>query len=167
MVNEYFESSVKNIYALGDVAGSPPFTHMAYHDADLAFNHIYKGKSVSSKNRLVPYCIFMDPQLARVGLNEQEAIEKKIPYRVGKFWMKHAGRSLETDQKDGFFKVLVDPESKKIIGATILSMDGGEILAVLQMAMLGGISYEAIKDLPIAHPTLAESLNNLMWSIED
>lgn len=167
LVNEYFETSVKNIFALGDVAGSPPFTHMAYHDADLAFNHIYKGKSVSSKDRLVPYCIFMDPQLARVGLNEQEAIERKIPHRVGKFWMKHAGRTLETDQKDGFFKVLVDPENKKIIGATILSMDGGEILAVLQMAMLGGINYEVIKTLPLAHPTLAESLNNLMGSIED
>lgn len=166
-VNEYFESSVKGIYALGDVAGSPPFTHMAYHDANLAFDHIYKGKSRSNKDRMVPYCIFIDPQLARIGLNEQQAHEKNIPYKVGKFWMKHAGRALETDQKDGFFKILVDPRTKKILGATILSMDGGEILAVIQMAMLGGLTYDVIQTLPIAHPTLAESLNNLMLDIEE
>ena len=166
-VNEFFETSVKDIYALGDVAGSPPFTHMAFHDAALAFDHIYENKSKSNKDRLAPYCVFIDPQLARIGLNEQEAKQKHIPYKVGKFWMKHAGRPLETDEKDGFFKVLVDPESKKIIGATILSMNGGEILAVIQMAMIGNIPYDLIKTLPIAHPTLAESLNNLMMDISE
>ena len=165
-VNEHFETSIKNIYALGDVAGSPPFTHMAYHDAHLIYNHVYEAGSESNKERLAPYCIFIDPQLARIGLNEQQAQEKQISYKVGKFWMKHGGRPLETDEKDGFFKVLVDPHTKKILGATILSMDGGEILAVIQMAMLGGISYEIIKNLPIAHPTLAESLNNLMMDID-
>src|SRR5690606_26272953 len=104
-VNDYFETSVKNIYALGDVAGSPPFTHMAFHDASLAFGHIYENKNQSSKDRLVPYCVFIDPQLARIGLNEQEAKRAGIPFKVGKFWMKHAGRPLETDEKDGFFKV--------------------------------------------------------------
>jgi dihydrolipoamide dehydrogenase len=166
-VNEYFETSVKNIYALGDVAGSPPFTHMAFHDASLAFKYIYENKSQSNKDRLAPYCVFIDPQLARIGLNEQEAKQKQIPYKVGKFWMKHAGRPLETDEKDGFFKVLVDPKTKQILGATILSMNGGEILAVIQMAMIGNIAYDVIKTLPIAHPTLAESLNNLMMDIED
>lgn len=166
-VNDFFESSVKNIYALGDVAGSPPFTHMAFHDASLAFAHIYENKNQSSKDRLAPYCVFIDPQLARIGLNEQEAKQKNIPYKVGKFWMKHAGRPLETDEKDGFFKVLVDPETKRIIGATILSMNGGEILAVIQMAMIGNVPYDVIKTLAIAHPTLAESLNNLMMDIED
>ena len=166
-VNEYFETSVEDVYALGDVAGSPPFTHMAFHDAALAFDHVYENKSKSNKDRLAPYCVFIDPQLARIGLNEQEAKQKGVPYKVGKFWMKHAGRPLETDEKDGFFKVLIDPETKKIIGATILSMNGGEILAVLQMAMLGNIPYDVIETLPIAHPTLAESLNNLMMDIED
>ena len=166
-VKEYFETSVKNIYALGDVAGSPPFTHMAFHDASLAFAHIYENKSQSNKDRLAPYCVFIDPQLARIGINEQEAKLKNIPYKVGKFWMKHAGRPLETDEKDGFFKVLVDPQTKRIIGATILSMNGGEILAVIQMAMIGKVPYDVIKTLPIAHPTLAESLNNLMMDIED
>lgn len=165
-VNEHYETSIKDVYALGDVAGSPPFTHMAYHDAHLIFDHVYEAKSKSNKDRLEPYCIFIDPQLARIGLNEQQAQEKQISYKVGKFWMKHGGRPLETDEKDGFFKVLVDPNTKQILGATILSMDGGEILAVIQMAMLGGISYEIIKNLPIAHPTLAESLNNLMMDID-
>ncbi len=166
-VNDCFETSVKEIYALGDVAGSPPFTHMAFHDASLAFDHIYENKSQSNKDRLAPYCVFIDPQLARVGLNEQEAKQKNVPYKVGKFWMKHAGRPLETDEKDGFFKVLVDPDTRKILGATILSMNGGEILAVIQMAMIGNIPYDVIKTLPIAHPTLAESLNNLMMDIGD
>ena len=165
-VNDRFETSVKDIYALGDVAGSPPFTHMAYHDAKLVFDHVYENKEISKEDRLTPYCVFIDPQLARIGLNEQQAKQMGIPFKVGKFWMKHAGRSLETDEKDGFFKVLVDPKSRRILGATILSMDGGEILAVIQMAMLGGITYDTIQSLPIAHPTLAESLNNLMMAVK-
>ncbi|HLW19188.1 MAG TPA: mercuric reductase [Cyclobacteriaceae bacterium] len=166
-INEYFETSVQDIYALGDVAGSPPFTHMAFHDASLAFDHVYENKSKSNKERLAPYCVFIDPQLARIGLNEQEAKQKNIVYKSGKFWMKHAGRSLEADEKDGFFKVLVDPETDQILGATILSMDGGEILAVIQMAMVGKIPYQVIQTLPIAHPTLAESLNNLMMDVDN
>lgn len=166
-VNEFFESSVKNVYALGDVAGSPPFTHMAFHDAELVFNSVYGGQRKSNKDRLTPYCIFIDPQLARIGLNEQQAKQQGIDYKTGKFWMKHAGRTLETDEKDGFFKVLVDPRTRRILGATVLSKDGGEILAVIQMAMVGGITYDVIRSLPISHPTLAESLNNLMMSIKD
>lgn len=167
VVDENFETSAPGIYALGDVAGSPPFTHMAYHDAYLAFNRIYeKNTSQSTKDRLVPYCVFIDPQLARIGLNEQQAKEKGISYTTGKFWMKHAGRALETDETRGFFKVLVDPESKQILGATILSMDGGEIMAVLQIAMVGKVPYDQIQHLPIAHPTLAESLNNLMGQVK-
>ncbi|WP_163380933.1 mercuric reductase [Cyclobacterium sp. SYSU L10401] len=167
VVDENFETNVPGIYALGDVAGSPPFTHMAYHDAHIAFNRIFEGnKSLSAKDRLVPYCVFIDPQLARIGWNEQQAKEKGISYTTGKFWMKHAGRALETDETKGFFKVLVDPESKQILGATILSLDGGEIMAVLQMAMVGGVPYDQIQHLPIAHPTLAESLNNLMGQVK-
>ncbi|WP_154854054.1 mercuric reductase [Cyclobacterium xiamenense] len=166
-VDENFETSVPGIYALGDVAGSPPFTHMAYHDAYLAFNRIYEGNtSLSKKDRLVPYCVFIDPQLARIGLNEEQAKAKGIPYHTGNFWMKHAGRALETDETKGFFKVLVDPESRQILGATILSLDGGEIMAVLQMAMVGKVPYDQIQHLPIAHPTLAESLNNLMGQVK-
>jgi pyruvate/2-oxoglutarate dehydrogenase complex dihydrolipoamide dehydrogenase (E3) component len=110
--------------------------------------------------------VFIDPQLAKIGLNEQEAIEKDIPYKIGKFFMKHAGRALETDETSGFFKVLVDPKTKQILGATILSLDGGEVMAVLQMAMVGKVTYDKIQNLPIAHPTLAESLNNLMMQIK-
>ncbi|MDN3687919.1 mercuric reductase [Cyclobacterium jeungdonense] len=167
VVDENFETSVPGVYALGDVAGSPPFTHMAYHDAYLAFNRIYEGNtSLSKKDRLIPYCVFMDPQLARIGLNEEQAKAKEIPYHTGKFWMKHSGRALETDETKGFFKVLVDPKTRQILGATILSMDGGEIMAVLQMAMVGKVPYDQIQHLPIAHPTLAESLNNLMGQVK-
>src|SRR5690554_5219249 len=165
-VNGTFETSVKDIYALGDVGGSASFRYIAYHDGKLGFDHVYEKKEISKGDRFTPYCIFIDPQLARIGLNEQQAKEKEIPFQVGKFWMKHAGRPLETDEKDGFFKILVDPKTKKILGATILSMDGGEILAVIQMAMLGGITYDTIQSLPIAHPTLAESLNNLMMAVK-
>ncbi|WP_114747680.1 mercuric reductase [Pleomorphovibrio marinus] len=165
-VDEQFRTSLKNVYAMGDVSGSPPFTHIAYNDANLVFQAVYENRVLSHKNRLVPYCIFIDPQLARIGLNEQQAKNRGIPYKLGKFWMKHAGRTLEADEKEGFFKVLVDPKDGKILGATILSMDGGEVMAILQMAMIGGVTYEQIKDLPIAHPTLAESLNNLMKQVQ-
>lgn len=164
--DDFLQTSEKHIYALGDVAGSAPFTHIAYHDAHIAFQHAFKENAVSKHERLVPYCVFIDPQLGRIGLNEQEAQAKGIPYKTGKFLMKHAGRTLEVDETRGFFKVQVDPESKKILGATILSLDGGEILATLQMAMVGGVTYDTIATLPIAHPTLAESLNNLMGQIE-
>lgn len=165
-VDKSYRSSVDGIYALGEAAGSPPFTHMAYHDAHLAFQQIYEGEKIKGDERAVPYCVFIDPQLARIGLNEQQAKEKGLDYKVGKFWMKHAGRALEVDETNGFFKVLVDPSSKKILGATVLSIDGGEIMAVIQMAMLGEVTYDRIRNLPIAHPTLAENLNNLMWQIE-
>ncbi|GGZ22516.1 mercuric reductase [Echinicola pacifica] len=164
--DDYLRTGEKKVYALGDVAGSPPFTHIAYHDAHLVFQTLYQEKPVSKQDRLVPYCMFIDPQLARIGLNEQEAKKKQIKYKSAKFLMEHSGRALETDQTRGFFKVLVDPKSKTILGATILSMDGGEIMAVLQMAMLGGITYDTIASMPIAHPTLAESLNNLMMQLE-
>src|SRR5690606_13484967 len=166
-VNGYFETSVKNIYALGDVAGSPPFTHMAFHDAFLAFNHIYENTSHSNKDRLTPYCVFIDPQLARIGLNEQEAKQQNIPYKIGKFWMKHAGRPLETDEKDGFFKVLVEPKTKQILGAANLGVYGAPIRSVTQMAMIGNVPYDVIEALPIAHRTVAESVNYLMMDIED
>ncbi|MFC4872339.1 dihydrolipoyl dehydrogenase [Negadavirga shengliensis] len=161
-----YQTSVDGIYALGDVAGSPPFTHMAYHDAHLVFQQIYEGVNLDPNGRVVPYCVFIDPQLARIGLNEQQAKEKGMDYKIGKFLMRHAGRALEVDETNGFFKVLVDPGSKKILGATVLSIDGGEVMAVLQMAMVGGVTYDKISNLPIAHPTLAESLNNLMGQIK-
>ncbi|WP_143962668.1 mercuric reductase [Litoribacter populi] len=165
LVDEYHETSCKGVYALGDVVGETPFTHMAYHDAHTVFKCVYENEKISKIDRLMPYCIFIDPQLARVGLNEQQAKEKGIPYEVGKYWMKHAGRPLEVDEKRGFFKVLINPENRMILGATILSIDGGEIIATIQMAMLGGITADVIRHLPIAHPTLAENLNNVMGMI--
>ncbi|HSJ66456.1 MAG TPA: mercuric reductase [Anditalea sp.] len=165
LVNEYYETSCKGVYALGDVVGETPFTHMAYHDAHVVFKCVYENTWISKKERLVPYCIFIDPQLARVGLNEQQAKAQGIDYVVGKHWMKHAGRPLEIDETDGFFKILVDPKTNQILGATILSIDGGEIMTIIQMIMLGGLTTDVIRYLPIAHPTLAENLNNLMGQV--
>jgi len=166
LVNEHYETSCKGVYALGDVVGETPFTHMAYHDAHVVFNCVYEDTWISKKDRLVPYCIFIDPQLARVGLNERQAKEQGIDYEVGKHWMKHAGRPLEIDETHGFFKILVNPKNKQILGATILSIDGGEIMTTIQMIMLGGLTTDVIRNLPIAHPTLAENLNNLMGQVE-
>jgi len=165
LVNEHYETSCKGVYALGDVVGETPFTHMAYHDAHVVFKCVYEDTWISKKDRLVPYCIFIDPQLARVGLNEQQAKEQGIKYVVGKHWMKHAGRPLEIDETHGFFKILVNPDNKQILGATILSIDGGEIMTTIQMIMLGGLTTDVIRYLPIAHPTLAENLNNLMGQV--
>ncbi|KEO73407.1 mercuric reductase [Anditalea andensis] len=165
LVNEHYETSCKGVYALGDVLGETPFTHMAYHDAHVVFKCVYENTWISKKDRLVPYCIFIDPQLARVGLNERQAKEQGIDYVVGKHWMKHAGRPLEIDETSGFFKILVNPKNNQILGATILSIDGGEIMTIIQMIMLGGLTTDVIRYLPIAHPTLAENLNNLMGQV--
>ena len=165
-VNDKLETNVQGIYALGDVKGGPAFTHISYNDFTIIYRNLLKGENLSIKNRLVPYCMFTDPQLGRVGLDETEAKKQGLKVKVAKLPMDHVARAIETGDTRGFMKAVVDPKTQKILGATVLGQEGGEIMTMLQLAMEGGITYEQIRYFVFAHPLYAESLNNLFMTIE-
>jgi pyruvate/2-oxoglutarate dehydrogenase complex dihydrolipoamide dehydrogenase (E3) component len=160
-VNSKLETNVESVYALGDINGGPAFTHVSYDDFRiLRINVIEKGNA-STEGRLVPYTIFIDPQLGRIGLSELEAREQNKKVRVAKMPMSSVARALEVDETRGFMKALVDPVTDQILGATVLGLEGGEIMTMLQVAMMGNLPFTRLRDAIFAHPTLAESLNNL------
>jgi len=167
LVNDKLETSVKGIYALGDVKGGPAFTHIAYNDYTIVYRNLIEGTDYSIKERPIPYCMFTDPQLGRVGLSETEAKEKKIKYKVAVLPMENVARGIETGETKGLMKAIVNAKTKEILGAAVLASEGGEVMSVLQMAMEGGITYDRIRYCVFAHPTFSESLNNLFMSIED
>jgi pyruvate/2-oxoglutarate dehydrogenase complex dihydrolipoamide dehydrogenase (E3) component len=165
--NERLETSVGGIYALGDVKGGPAFTHVSYDDYRIIeSNLLYEGKRTTA-DRIVPYCVFTDPELGRVGLTEREAKEKGLRFQVAKIPMTSVARALESDETRGFMKAIVDSDSGRILGAAVLGVAGGEVMSVLEVAMMGGLSYTAVRDGVFAHPTLAESLNNLFMTLDD
>ena len=116
---------------------------------------------------MVPYCMFTDPQLGRIGITEMEAEELGLDYSVAKIPMKNIARAIETSETRGFMKAVVDNKTKQILGATIIGAEGGEVMSVLQMAMMGGITYKQIRYTIFAHPLYAESLNNLFMALDD
>ena len=160
-VNERLETKVAGVYALGDVKGGPAFTHISYDDFRIIRANLLEKKSVTTSGRLVPYTLFTDPQLGRVGLTETEARAQGISFRVAKMPMSYVARALEMDESRGFIKAIVDANSGQILGAAVLGIEGGEIMAELQIAMLGKLPFAMLRDAVFAHPTLAESLNNL------
>jgi len=166
-VNNKLETNVKGIYALGDVKGGPAFTHISYNDFTIVYRNLVKGENLNTKDRPVPYCMFTDPQLGRVGLDETEAKKQGLKVKVAKLPMSHVARAIETGDTRGLMKAVVDAKTKKILGATVLGQEGGEIMTVLQMAMEGGITYDRIRYCVFAHPLYSESLNNLFMTIED
>jgi len=166
-VNEQLETNVKGIYALGDAKGGPAFTHISYNDYTIVYRNLVEKQDLNINDRPVPYCMFTDPQLGRVGMDETEAKKNGINYKVARLPMSHVARAIETGDTRGFMKAVVDPETKKILGATVLGPEGGEIMTVLQMAMEGGITYDRIRYCVFAHPTYSESLNNLFLALED
>ena len=165
-VNDKLETNVEGIYALGDVKGGPAFTHISYNDFTIVYRNLVKGDNLSIKDRLVPYCMFTDPQLGRVGLDETQAKKQGLKVKVAKLPMAYVARAIETGDTRGFMKAVVDPKTKKILGATVLGQEGGEIMTILQMAMEGGLTYEQIRYFVFAHPLYAESLNNLFITLE-
>ncbi len=165
-VNERLETNVPGIYALGDVNGGPSFTHISYDDFRIMRTNLIEGGHASTSGRLVPYTVFIDPQLGRIGLGEDEAKKQGRRIRVAKMPMAHVARALEMDETRGFMKAIVDADTKQILGCAVLGIEGGEIMAMLQIAMMGRLPYTALRDAVFAHPTLAESLNNLFATLD-
>jgi pyruvate/2-oxoglutarate dehydrogenase complex dihydrolipoamide dehydrogenase (E3) component len=165
-VNEKLETSAPGVYAVGDVNGGPAFTHISYDDFRILKSNLLESGNRVTTGRPLPYCVFIDPQLARIGMSEKQAKQDGRSYKIAKLEMAHVARAYETGQTRGFIKALVDADNEEILGAAVLGADGGEIMAVLQIAMMGKLRYSQLQSAIFAHPTYAESLNVLFSKIE-
>jgi pyruvate/2-oxoglutarate dehydrogenase complex dihydrolipoamide dehydrogenase (E3) component len=164
-VNERLETTAPGIYAAGDVTGGPEFTHISYDDYRILRRNLLEGGGATTTGRLVPYTVFTDPQLGRIGLTESEARGAGHPVRVARLPMSAIARAIETDETRGFIKVVVDTKTQRILGATVLSLEGGEIMGAIEIAMLGEVPYPRLRDAVFAHPTLMEALNTLFANV--
>jgi pyruvate/2-oxoglutarate dehydrogenase complex dihydrolipoamide dehydrogenase (E3) component len=162
--NDRLETNVPGVYALGDIKGGPAFTHISYDDFRIIRANVIEKKNATLEGRLVPYVCFIDPQLGHVGLSEVDAQRLGRKVRVAKMPMNYVARALEMDESRGFMKAIVDAETGQILGATVLGIEGGEVMAQFQMAIMGKLPYTALRDGILAHPTLAEAVNNLFAS---
>lgn len=165
VVNDRLETNIAGIYALGDVKGGPQFTHISFNDHLIVYKNLIEKANETIADRLPIYCLFTDPELGRVGFTEKEARAKGINVKVATMPAEWIARAVENGETRGILKAIVDADNKKIIGAAMLSTGGGELMSILQMAMMGGITYDRIRDTVFAHPTFAESLNNLFGSL--
>ena len=161
LVDEGLATNVEGVYALGDVKGGPAFTHISYDDYRIVRDNLLRGGRRTTQDRPVPYTIFTDPELGRVGLSEREAQRQGRAVRVASMPMSWVARAGEAGETRGLLKVLVDPQSDEILGCAILGIAGGEIMSMIEIAMMGHLPYTALHDGVFAHPTLAESLNTL------
>jgi pyruvate/2-oxoglutarate dehydrogenase complex dihydrolipoamide dehydrogenase (E3) component len=164
--NECLETSVPGVYALGDVKGGPAFTHISYDDFRIIRTNLLEGGSATIADRPVPYTMFTDPQLGRIGLSEQDAREQGRDVRIATIPMTYVTRAVEMGETRGFMKAVVDAETAQILGCAVLGIEGGEIMAMIQIAMMGNLPYTVLRDAVFAHPTLSESLNTLFSSVE-
>jgi len=167
VVNDRLESSAPGVYAVGDVTGEPAFTHISYDDYRILQANLLEGGSLSRAGRLVPYTVFIDPQLGRVGMSEQEARRAGLRVRVARMPMDGVARALEVAEPRGFMKAVVDAESDQILGCAVLGLEGGELMSMMEIAMMGKLPYTVLRDGVFAHPLLAESLNNLFGNFDD
>ena len=165
-VNERLATNVAGIWALGDVKGGAAFTHVSYDDFRVIKANLIDGADATTYGRLIPYTLFTDPQLGRVGLSETEAREQGRDVLVAKMPMSHVSRAVEVDEERGMIKAVVDAGSHRILGAAVLGIEGGEVAAMIQIAMMGKLPYTVLRDGIFAHPTLSESLNNLFATLE-
>ncbi|OTP68704.1 dihydrolipoyl dehydrogenase family protein [Caballeronia sordidicola] len=156
-VNERLETTAAGVWAIGDVAGSPQFTHVAFDDFRVIRDNLAGGNHVTT-GRQVPFCMFTDPEVARIGLSETEADGRAISYRLFKIPMAAVLRTRTLSEARGFMKALVDVDSDRILGLTVFGIGGGEIMASVQVAMIAGLPYTALRDAILTHPTLLEGL---------
>lgn len=166
-VNDKLETSAPGVYAVGDVNGGPAFTHISYDDFRVLQTNLLEGGNRSVAGRQIPYCLFIDPQLGRIGLSENQARQQKKKVRIAKMPMSSVARANETGQTRGFMKALVDSDTDEILGAAVLGADGGEIMSMIEIAMMGKLKYQALQSGIFAHPLFSESLNNLFSHFQD
>ncbi len=160
-VNERLETAVPGIYALGDVKGGPAFTHVSYDDYRILRANLLEGGARTVADRPLVYTVFIDPELGRVGISETQAREQGISIRVARMPASSIARAFETGEDRGLVKVVVDAATEKILGAAVLAGEGGEVMSVLQVAMMGGLKFPALRDAVFAHPGWAEGLNTV------
>src|SRR5436305_2684743 len=155
-VNERLETNMPGIYALGDIKGGPAFTHISYDDFRIIRTNLVEKGNASIHERLVPYTVFIDPQLGRIGLSETEARAQSRNIKVARMPMNYVARALEMDESRGFMKAVVDAETGHILGAAVLGIEGGEIMAIVELARMGKVRYTGPRDGVFAHRTLSE-----------
>jgi pyruvate/2-oxoglutarate dehydrogenase complex dihydrolipoamide dehydrogenase (E3) component len=166
-VDERLETNVPGVYALGDVNGGPAFTHVSHHDNQILRGNLLHNAGRTTVGRLVPFTVFTDPQFGRVGLTEREARKQGRSVRIAKLPMTKVARAREVGEARGVLKAVVDARTDLILGCAALGIEGGEIMSMVQLAMMGGLPYQRLRDDMFAHPTLAEGLNNLFAHFEE
>ncbi len=165
-VNSRLETNVPGIWALGDVKGGPAFTHISYNDYQIVFANLTDGKGLTIDNRLVPYSVFTDPQLGRVGMTEGEARAAGHRLKIGKIPMKWVARAIERDETAGLMKIVVDAGTDRVLGAAVLSLEGGELIQVLSTLILANAPYTLLQGAIYIHPTLVEGFYTLMDAVK-
>ncbi|HWQ70444.1 MAG TPA: mercuric reductase [Patescibacteria group bacterium] len=165
-VNGRLETTVPGIWALGDVKGGPAFTHISYNDYQILYANLVEGKDLTINNRIVPYSVFTDPQLGRVGMTEKEARAKGHNLKIGKIPMAWVARAIERDETAGLMKLVVDAATDRILGAAILATEGGELIQIIGTLMLADLPYTLLKGAVYIHPTLAEGFFALMEDVK-
>jgi pyruvate/2-oxoglutarate dehydrogenase complex dihydrolipoamide dehydrogenase (E3) component len=165
-VDEYLETSVPGVYAMGDIKGGPAFTHLSHDDYRILRANLIEHKKVGTRGRIVPYTVFIDPQLGRVGMTEREAKAQERAFRVARLPMNAVIRALETGETRGFMKAIVDADSGEILGCAVLSSEGGEVMTMIQVAMLGRLTYTDMSNAILGHPLFAEGLNTLFATFD-
>ena len=159
-VNDRLETTAPNVWAVGECAGSPYFTHVSENDFNIIHTNL-NGGDRSTRDRLIPYCLFIDPPLARVGINESQAWAKDISYRIASLPMEAVFRAQTLSETRGFMKVIIDAHSDRILGFTAFGPEAGELMANVQVAMLAGVPYTLLRDAVFTHPTMSEGLGML------
>jgi pyruvate/2-oxoglutarate dehydrogenase complex dihydrolipoamide dehydrogenase (E3) component len=165
-VNGRLETNAPGIWAIGDVKGGPAFTHISYNDFQVIYANVFGGKNLSVDNRIIPYCVFTDPQLGGVGMTEREARDKGYQLKVGKVPCTSVARAIERDETAGLMKIVVDASNDRILGAAILSAEGGELVQILHTLMLADQPYTLLKGAIYIHPTMAEGFFGLLESVK-
>jgi pyruvate/2-oxoglutarate dehydrogenase complex dihydrolipoamide dehydrogenase (E3) component len=164
-VNERLETTAAGIWALGDVTGGPQFTHVSLDDYRIVSTNLAGGKR-STADRVIPYTLFIDPELGRIGMTEVEARKRGLNVKVARLAASAVPRAMTSGETRGYLKAVVDAGTNRLLGASILAAVGGEVIAVIQVAMQAGLPYTALRDMIFAHPTMAEGLNDLFARLE-
>jgi pyruvate/2-oxoglutarate dehydrogenase complex dihydrolipoamide dehydrogenase (E3) component len=164
-VNERLQTTAPDVWAMGDCAGSPQFTHVARDDFRVVYDNL-NGGNRTTRNRLVSFCMYTDPEVVRVGRNESEARRDGIEYRLAKMPMADVQRTTSTSEPRGFLKMLIGTSGDEILGFTAFGFEASELLAAVQTAMVGRLPYTSLRDAIFTHPTVSEGLNGLLGRVE-